>query len=79
MEQICGIKVCADKIKIEPFFPSHMNEAEAYFDSVFGKISVSWKRENGRIRYSLNYPEGAKEHIALNINGADEVSVNGNK
>lgn len=75
MEQICGIKVCADKIKIEPFFPTNMNAAKASFDSVFGKISVSWKRENGKIIYNLSYPESAKENIVLNINGADEIVV----
>ena len=79
MEQICGIKVCADKIKLEPFFPSHMNEASASFDSVFGKISVSWKRENGKLIYSLSYPESAKEHIVMNVNGADEIRVNSDK
>ena len=77
MEQICGIKVCADKIKLEPFFPIGMNKAEASFDSVFGKISVSWKRENGKLICNLSYPESAKEHIALNINGADEIVING--
>lgn len=77
MEQICGIKVCADKIKIEPFFPTDINEAKASFDSVFGKISVSWKRENGKLIYSLSYPETAKEHIELCVNGADEVVING--
>ena len=76
MEQICGIKVCADTIRLEPFFPSHMNEAAASFDSVFGKISVLWKRENGKITYKVTYPEASKEHIAFNINGADEVIVN---
>ena len=75
MEQICGIKVCADKIKIEPFFPTNMNEAKASFESVFGKISASWKRENGKLVYNLSYPETAKEHIELNINGADDIVI----
>ena len=79
MEQICGIKVCADKIKIEPFFPTDMNEASAYFDSVFGRISVLWKKDNGRITYTLSYPESAEKHIDLCINGADEVVINKTK
>lgn len=76
MEQICGIKVCADTIKFEPFFPTNMNEASAYFDSVFGRVSASWKRKNGKITYTAEYPESAKEHMVLNINGADEVVIN---
>ena len=75
MQQICGIKVCADKIKCEPFVPSDMNEASASFESVFGRISASWKRENGKITYNITYPERAKEHIVLCVNGAHEVKI----
>jgi alpha-L-rhamnosidase len=60
MEQICGIKVCADEINIEPHFPNDINSASASFDSVFGKISVNWKRENGKIIFELDYPNNAK-------------------
>ena len=56
MEQICGIKVCADKIKLEPFFPGTMNEAKASFESIYGKISASWKRCDGKIIYTAEYP-----------------------
>ena len=61
----------ADTVKIEPFFPTNMNEALASFDSIYGRISASWKRENGRITYSLEYPQKAKEHIVISVNGAD--------
>lgn len=60
MEQICGIKVCADKINIEPHFPACINNARASFNSVFGKVSVSWKREKGKIKFNLEYPKNAK-------------------
>lgn len=59
MEQICGIKVCANEINIEPHFPICINKARASFNSVFGKVSVFWKRENGKIRFELEYPENA--------------------
>ena len=48
-----------------------MNEASASFDSIYGRISASWKRENGRITYSLEYPQMANEHIVISVNGAD--------
>lgn len=60
MEEICGIKVCADAVNIEPHFSADMNSASAAFDSVFGKVSVSWIRENGKIKFDLEYPKGAK-------------------
>lgn len=66
MEQICGIKVCADKINIEPHFPLCINNASASFNSVFGKVSVSWKRENDKIKFELEYPEKAKGTFKYN-------------
>lgn len=60
MEEICGIKVYADAVNIEPHFPADMNSASTAFDSVFGKVSVSWIRENGKIKFDLEYPKGAK-------------------
>ncbi len=76
MEQICGIKVNADKINIEPHFPSGMNFAKAEFNSVFGKVSVMWKRENGKITVNLAYPNNAKGKIVLK-NGAEADAVSG--
>ena len=76
MEQICGIKVCADTVRIEPFFPANINEAQASFESFFGKISVLWKRENGKLSFYLEYPENADSHINLQVNGADEIVIN---
>ncbi len=60
MEQICGIKVCADTINIEPHFPSDLNYASASYNSVFGRVSVSWKRKNDIISFDLEYPKNAK-------------------
>lgn len=60
MEQICGIKVCSDTINIEPHFPLSINNASASFNSIFGKVSVSWKRENEKIKFKLEYPHNAK-------------------
>ena len=60
MEQICGIRVKADTIDIEPHFPSELNRASAEFESVFGRVAVSWERENGKISFNLEYPENAK-------------------
>ncbi|MCH5315782.1 MAG: family 78 glycoside hydrolase catalytic domain [Eubacterium sp.] len=59
MEQICGIKVCADTINIEPHFPSEINSASANFGSIFGTVSVAWKRKNDKIVFNLEYPEKA--------------------
>ena len=59
-EQICGIKVCADTVNIEPHFPSALNSASASYKSVFGEVSVSWVRENDKVNFKLKYPKNAK-------------------
>ncbi|MDE6658876.1 MAG: glycoside hydrolase family 78 protein, partial [Eubacterium sp.] len=70
MEQICGIKVNGDNINIEPHFPSDMHFAKAEFNSVFGKVSVMWKRENGKIIFNLDYPNTANGKLILESNVA---------
>ena len=65
MEQICGIKVRRDKIDIEPHFPKGIDYAFASFDSVFGKVSVKWKRDGEKIIFDLTCPEAAKGKITF--------------
>ena len=66
MEQICGIKICGDTINIAPHFPSEISSASASFESVFGTVSVAWKRENDKIIFNLEYPEKAKGTFKYN-------------
>ena len=66
VEKICGIQPDSDKINIRPNLPSGMNMARASFDSVFGKIEVELKRENGKIVLNLQYPENANGDLILN-------------
>ena len=65
MEQICGIKARGDRIDIEPHFPKSISCAKASFDSVFGKVSVKWKREKEKIIFELNCPDEAKGKITF--------------
>ena len=66
MEQICGITVYSNTIHIHPHFPSEISSASASFDSVFGTVSVAWKRENGKIIFNLEYPEGVEGYFKYN-------------
>ncbi|MCH5320601.1 MAG: family 78 glycoside hydrolase catalytic domain [Eubacterium sp.] len=65
MEQICGINVRGEKIDIAPHFPESISHAKASFDSVFGKVSVKWKRENEKIIFELTCPETSKCKITF--------------
>lgn len=65
MEQICGIQVMADTINIEPHFPKGISNAAAAFESVYGKVSVKWKRADDKILFDLTYPEAANGKMIL--------------
>ncbi len=65
IEYFAGIRVNpnmggADHINIAPVFPTDMSFAEAYHNSVVGKVNVRWdKAAGGTITLQLTYPEGA--------------------
>lgn len=63
MEQICGIKPMADKIIIDPHFPSDMSFARAEFDSVFGKIKAEWERLDGKISFNIDCDDSVKDKL----------------
>lgn len=60
MQQICGIKVGADTINIEPHIPSGMNNACATYRSVYGAVSVNWKKEGNAASFDIKCPKNLK-------------------
>jgi len=53
----------ADTALIAPVFPSMLDSAEAYHDSVKGRISTEWARCGNRVELSLTIPEGLRARI----------------
>ncbi len=45
-------------IRLSPKFINAIHRVEATHDSICGKLTVSWKRENGEITYSYDIPAG---------------------
>jgi alpha-L-rhamnosidase len=50
---------------INTYFPDQLDYFNSYIDTPEGRISVSWKRANGLIRYSLSIPKGITAKIRL--------------
>ena len=73
MEQICGIRINADTIDILPRIPCDMQYARASCRTVFGKVSVSWKKEKSGISFEIEYPEKANGVFRCN-NESRELS-----
>ena len=53
----------ADTIAIAPIFPSTLSHAQAYHQSVKGKVEVSWNRQEDGISLKLTLPEGLRGNI----------------
>ena len=65
---IAGIRINpaldgADTVAIAPVFPSTLTHAEAYHDTVKGRVEVKWERCNEGVVLKLSIPEGVKGKI----------------
>lgn len=85
IEYFAGIRINsdlsgADRVDIAPVFPTDMSFAEAYHNSVCGKVDLRWdKAEDGQITLKLTYPENARGDITApegyTVNGCAKVSA----
>ena len=70
IRNVVGIKInprmtSPDDFDISPDFISSLEYANAHYDAPCGRISVSWKRENGFIFLNIESPEKATGYIVL--------------
>ena len=69
-QYFAGIKVNpyrddCNEINIEPCFVNELTTATAFYESVKGRVGVSWKRENGVIELTVQKPDGVYGKIQL--------------
>ena len=50
---------------IEPEFVSRLENAEGEYQTPLGKLSVAWRRDNGRIKLTLNIPDGLTAELRV--------------
>ncbi len=59
IERVAGLKVVdSENVLIQPDFIEGLDYASAYYDLTAGRVSVSWKRENGEVKVSYEAPDG---------------------
>lgn len=85
IEYFAGIRVNsdlsgADRVDIAPVFPTDMSFAEAYHNSVCGRVATRWDTaEGGCIKLRLEYPDGARGDViapdGYTVNGASRVKA----
>lgn len=67
----------AEYVDIAPLFPTALDSASAYHNSVSGKVVVSWEREKENVKLTLQYPDTAKGSViapkGFLVNGAKKA------
>ena len=69
---LAGLEVIHHRhVRVHPSFVRELNSAEASFDLPDGTVSVTWFRENGRIRLTLTHPAAVTCEICCNCTDCD--------
>ncbi|WP_108821031.1 glycoside hydrolase family 78 protein [Dysgonomonas sp. Marseille-P4361] len=69
-EDLAGIKndpssVGFKKILMEPVFPEKLNHVNAHYDSPYGRIESSWKRDGDKLSWSITIPVNTTATVKL--------------
>lgn len=69
-EDLAGIKndpssVGFKKILMEPVFPEKLNHVNAYYDSPYGRIESSWKRNGDELSWNITIPANTTATVKL--------------
>ncbi len=81
-ENLAGIssdtgEVAFKKIIMKPSFDVELDHVNAIYDSPYGKVVSSWKKENGQLKWNISIPVNTSAIIYLptkNMNGVKEGS-----
>ena len=75
-KSMCGIRVDGENhFTVAPLPGGHFTHAEASYNSVYGEIKSSWKREGGKTVYSIRIPANCTAEIALPCGTRETVSA----
>jgi len=69
-EDLAGIKndpssTAFKKIRMEPVFPEKLNHVNASYESPYGKIESSWKRDGNNLEWNITIPANTTATIKL--------------
>ncbi len=75
---MCGIKINGENsFVIAPKPGGSLSFASAEYNSIFGKVISSWKKENGEYVYKITVPENCTAEISLP--NREKITVNSGK
>ena len=63
---MCGIQVDGENhITIAPHPGGHFTKAGLTYDSVYGTVSCAWRKENGKLTYTITIPANTTATLSL--------------
>ena len=73
MKEVLGIKVLKENtFEISPVIGGSLTYAKGYYESIYGKISVDWKKENHQIVFKIDVPANVEAKFKF-INTTKEL------
>ena len=73
---MCGIRVDGENhFSVTPRPGGNFIHAEVSYDSIFGRVESGWKREDGKITYTITIPANTTAEITLPGAAAQTVAV----
>ena len=67
VSSMCGIKVESNNtFALTPIIGGHVSHAKASYKSIYGTISLSWKREDGLVKFDISVPSNTKATFMFN-------------
>ena len=58
---MCGINIIGEnEFLLKPIIGGKEAYAKASYDSIYGHISLSWKKENGKVKFKINVPANTR-------------------
>ena len=64
--RMCGIQVLSENtFHIEPKAGGHVTSASCSYNSIYGKVFVSWKKEGTKAKYEIEVPPNTKANLVL--------------
>lgn len=75
---VCGIRLAGEnRFVISPQPGGSLTEAAFTYQSIYGKVSCSWRKEGNRYTYQIDVPAGCQAQI--NIPGMERANVQAGK
>ena len=73
IKEVLGIKVLKENtFEISPVIGGSLTYAKGYYESIYGKISVDWKKENNQIVFKIDVPANVEAEFKF-INTTKEL------